>query len=60
MQNDFENAGLFSQVKQKSVAGTVFNVVYVGKFVNENDADNFLKVINEKFKLNARVVPIPW
>ena len=60
LKNDFEKAGVFSQVKQKSVAGTVFNVVYVGKFVNENDADNFLKVINEKFKLNARVVPIPW
>ncbi len=60
LQSDFENAGIFSQVKQKSVAGTVFNVVYVGKFVNENDADNFLKVINEKFKLNARVVPVPW
>jgi cell division septation protein DedD len=60
LQSDFEKAGIFSQVKQKSVAGTVFNVVYVGKFVNESDADNFLKVINEKFKLNARVVPIPW
>ncbi len=60
LQNDFEKAGIFSQVKQKSVAGTVFNVVYVGKFINENDADNFLKVINEKFKLNARVVPVPW
>ncbi len=60
LQSDFEKAGMFCQIKQKNVAGTIFNVVYVGKFLTEDEGDNFLKVINEKFKLNARVVPIPW
>lgn len=60
LQSDFENAGMFCQIKEKNVAGTVFNVVYVGKFLTEDEADNFLKVINEKFKLNARIVPISW
>jgi tetratricopeptide (TPR) repeat protein len=58
--SDFEKSGMFCQIKEKNVAGTVFNVVYVGKFITEDEADNFLKVINEKFKLNARVVPISW
>lgn len=60
LQTDFENAGIFSLIKEKNVAGTVFNIVYVGKFINENEADTFLKVINEKFNLNARIVPITW
>lgn len=57
--DEFENSGIFSEIKQKSVAGTTFHVVYVGKFLNENDADDFLKTINKKFDLTGRVVEIP-
>ena len=38
------------------VAGTNFHIVYVGKFVNEEDAQSFLEKINSKYNLNGRIV----
>ena len=59
LQLKFENSGIFSDIKDKLVAGTTFHVVYVGKFITENDADSFLKTINDKFELSGRVIEIP-
>ncbi len=59
LQLKFENSGIFSEIKDKLVAGTTFHVVYVGKFNTENDADSFLKTINDKFELSGRVIQIP-
>lgn len=59
LQNKFEKSGIFSEVKDKLVAGTTFHVVYAGKFNNENEAETFLKTINDKFKLSGRVIEIP-
>jgi len=59
LQLKFEKSGIFSEIKDKLVAGTTFHVVYVGKFVTENDAENFLKTINDKFELSGRVIQIP-
>lgn len=58
LKKKFENAGFFSEVKEKNVAGTDFHVVFVGKFLSEDEAKNFLDVINTRFNLNGRVVPI--
>jgi cell division septation protein DedD len=55
----FEDNGYFSEIKDKEVAGTTFNVVYVGKFENRDEAENFLNVINKEFKLNGRIVDLP-
>jgi len=55
----FDKSGIFSEVKDKQVAGTVFHVVYVGKFMTKDEADGFLKTINDKFGLNGRVTEIP-
>jgi len=55
----FDKFGIFSEVKDKQVAGTVFHVVYVGKFMTRDEADGFLKTINDKFGLNGRVTEIP-
>ena len=55
---EFEKSGLFSEIKVKLVAGTTFHIVYVGKFVSENEAEDFLKTINDKFKLAGRVTTI--
>jgi tetratricopeptide (TPR) repeat protein len=59
LQLKFEKSGIFSEIKDKLVAGTTFHVVYVGKFVNENDAESFLKTINDNFQLSGRVIQIP-
>ena len=57
---DFLNSGIFSETKEKLVGGTMFHVVYVGKFVTENDAEGFLQVINKKYGLSGRIIPITW
>jgi septal ring-binding cell division protein DamX len=54
----FEDAGFYSEVKEKNVAGTSFHVVFIGKFLTEDEAKNFLDVINTRFSLDGRVVPI--
>jgi tetratricopeptide (TPR) repeat protein len=59
LQNKFEKSGIYSELKDKLVAGTTFHVVYVGKFINEDDAETFLKTINDKFELSGRVIEIP-
>jgi hypothetical protein len=55
---EFEKSGLYSEVKIKLVGGTTFHIVYVGKFITENDAEVFLKTINDKFELTGRVTTI--
>jgi len=57
---EFLNSGIFSETKEKLVGGTMFHIVYVGKFLTENDAEGFLQVINTKYKLSGRIVPITW
>jgi len=59
LQLKFEKSGIFSEIKDKLVAGTTFHVVYVGKFVTQNDAESFLNTINDKFELSGRVIQMP-
>ena len=59
LKSGFDKAGIFSEIKEKQVAGTVFHVVYVGRFITRDEADNFLITINDKFGLNGRVTGIP-
>ena len=54
----FEDAGFYSEVKEKNVAGTPFHVVIIGKFLTEDEAKNFLDVINTRFSLDGRIVSI--
>lgn len=58
LKNDFEKAGYVTEVTEKVVGGTVFQVVYVGKFAVRRDAEDFLHIINSKYNLNGRVVEI--
>jgi hypothetical protein len=53
---DFDRAGYSSQVSDKSVGGSLFHVVYVGKFTTDEEAKSFLSMINSKFKLQGWVV----
>ena len=57
---EFLNSGIFSETKEKLVGGTRFHVVYVGKFLTENDAEGFLQVINKRYELSGRIIPITW
>ncbi len=58
LMNEFEKSGIYSVIKEKLVAGTTFHVVYVGKFVTRDDAENFLQTIKDKFKIEGRVTEI--
>ena len=58
LKNDFVKAGYISEMNEKNVGGTIFQVVYVGKFASRNDAEDFLHIINSKFNLVGRVVDI--
>lgn len=58
LKKSFEDNGFFSETKDKVVAGTTFQVVYVGKFEDREEAENFLHVINREFKLDGRVVDL--
>ena len=52
------DAGYSPEIKEKTVAGALFQVVCVGKFTTEVEAKNFLKQINTQYNLDGRVVSI--
>ncbi len=56
LKTEFDKAGYSSQVKDKSVGGSLFHVVFVGKFTTEEEAKSFSNIINSKFKLQGWVV----
>jgi len=58
LKKDLDDSGFKSEIKDKTVGGTVFHVVYVGEFLSEDEAKNFLQVINKEYKLDGRVVRI--
>ncbi len=58
LKKDFEKSGYYSEVKDKTVGGSVFHVVFVGRFVNEEEARSTMQVINSEFKINAIVTSI--
>jgi len=58
LKNDFERAGYITEMKERNVGGTNFQIVYVGKFALRRDAEDFLHIINSKFNLNGRVIEI--
>ena len=58
LKKEIENAGLVSFTKEKSVAGTVFNVVFIGKYETKKEAEDFLPLANSRFGINGRVVEI--
>lgn len=58
LSKEFVNAGMYSVIKEKNVGGTTFNVVYVGRFINRSDAEDFKAIINSQFNVSGRVVEI--
>lgn len=58
LKKDFDDSGFKSFIKDKTIGGTIFHVVYVGEFETEDEARNFLQVINKEYKLDGRVVKL--
>jgi hypothetical protein len=58
LKKQFIDAGYSSEIKEKTVAGTLFQVVYIGKFTTEEEAKNFLQQINSEYNLDGRVISI--
>lgn len=58
LKKSFESAGYFSEIKEKTIGGSILNVVTVGQYATESDAKSDLTAINKNFNLEGRVVPI--
>ncbi len=58
LKKTFEDAGYYSFIKNKSVGGTEFRVVYVGRFEKREEAESFLQAVNSQFDLHGQIVPI--
>lgn len=58
LKKDLAESGFVSEIKEKNVAGAIFQIVYVGKFTGEEEARDQLEILNKKFKLNGRVTVI--
>lgn len=58
LKTDFDKSGYSSQVVEKTVGGSLFHVVNVGKFASEEEAKSFLGIINSKFKLQGWVIKL--
>lgn len=56
LKSEFQNAGYFSEIREKSVGGTLMFVVVVGQFNSENEARSFSQRINKEFKLDSRII----
>ena len=58
LQKEIENAGMISFIQDKNVAGTVFKVVFIGKFETRKEAEDFLPIANTRFRITGRVAEI--
>lgn len=56
LKSEFQSSGYFSEIREKSVGGTLMFVVVVGRFTSENEARSFSQRINKEFKLDSRII----
>ncbi|MDP3150296.1 MAG: SPOR domain-containing protein [Ignavibacteria bacterium] len=56
LKTDLEDSGYEVELVEKNVAGTIFNVVYLGKFEDKKSAEKILEKVNNDFQLNGRIV----
>lgn len=58
LRSKFEKAGYYTFVKDKIVGGTVFKVVFTGRFKTMTEAENFQIVLNRKYGLKGIVTKL--
>ena len=56
LKKSFIAAGYVSEINPKSVGGSILNVVTVGRFNNETEAQPLLNYLKENHKLSGRVI----
>lgn len=56
LKSELEAEGINCEMKDKTVGGTTFHVIYAGKFQSKADAEKFLQQLNTRFNLNGRIV----
>lgn len=57
LKTELEDSGYEVDMTEKNVAGSIFNVLYLGKFEDKKSAEKMLDKVNLDFQLNGRVVP---
>lgn len=58
LRRKFEKAGYYTFVKDKVVGGTIFKVVFAGRFKTVTEAENFQIVLNRKYGLKGIVTKL--
>ncbi|MDP4173259.1 MAG: SPOR domain-containing protein [Bacteroidota bacterium] len=58
LKESFQTDGYIAEIKAKEVAGSILNVVDVGAFATEDEAKSVLLLINDRYKLNGRVISL--
>jgi len=58
LKNDLLESGYEVELSEKNVAGTIFNVVCLGKFADNKSAEKILTKVNYDFRLNGRIIPL--
>jgi len=56
LKSDLQADGYITEIKEKSLGGTILHVVCAGRFTNEKEAAPVLAKINKEYKLNGRIV----
>lgn len=58
LRDKFASDGFVTEIKDKTIGGTVFHVVYVGRYKTRNEAQDVLNIINPKYNLTGWIVEI--
>jgi hypothetical protein len=59
LRKKFEKAGYYTVVTDKMAGGTLFKVVYTGKFRTIAEAESFQLILNKKYGLKGIVTRLP-
>jgi tetratricopeptide (TPR) repeat protein len=58
LKDQLQNDGYSSEIIIKEIGGSFFNIVYVGKYENENDTKPVLVFLLNKYSIKGRTVPL--
>jgi tetratricopeptide (TPR) repeat protein len=58
LKSQLMNDGFDSELVSKEIGGSVFNIIYVGKFKTKEDAEQVLSRLTIKYKITGRLVEL--
>lgn len=58
LKKKFEEKGIYSETYTKEIGASLLNVVMIGKFKNNEDAQSILDELKKDFNLNGRIIPL--